>query len=88
MNIKNTSPHSTELLTRKQASEFLASELPFRDSQHWYDFLSENVRRSKHVYKVKFIQKGYRYYYSKVSLLAFVQANRNVFIRSGHNVWN
>lgn len=86
MDIKNTSPDSTELLTRKQASEFLASELPFRDSKHWYDFLSENVRRSKHVYKVKFIQKGYRYYYLKVSLLAFVQANQHVFIRSGHNV--
>lgn len=86
MNIKNTHQDSTELLTRKQASEFLASELPFRDSQHWYGFLSENVKRSKHVYKVKFIQKGYRYYYSKVSLLAFVQVNLNLFIRSGHNV--
>lgn len=86
MNIKNPSLNNTELLTRKQASEFLASELPFRDSKHWYGFLCENVRRSKHVYKIKFIQKGFRYYYSKVSLLAFIQATRHVFIRSGHNV--
>ena len=64
-------------LTRPQASEYLANEMPFKTVKQWASFLANN-RTSKEVYTLKFQQINGKIVYSKTTLKAFIRASSEI----------
>lgn len=60
-------------LTRPQASEYLANEMPFKTVKQWASFLANN-RTSKEVYTLKFQQINGKILYSETTLKAFIRS--------------
>lgn len=68
---------ASALLTRPEASEYLANKLPFKTVKQWASFLANN-RTSKEVYTLKFQQINGKIVYSETSLKAFVRSSTEI----------
>lgn len=73
---------------RKNASIFLSQHLKSKTAEQWNDWLTRNIRQSKHVYKLAFKEFGRQICYSETTLLAFIKASTTPFNQMNKGVQN